>query len=85
MQVLYSHLNRTLKLVDRTKLRPWFRYLKLFLTALAKLPPAPRQTVWRGVKKNHSDEYAPGTIVTWWAIFFLYNIIECSRIGSLFG
>ncbi len=25
---LYVHLNRTLKLVDRTKLRPWFRYLK---------------------------------------------------------
>ena len=36
---LYAHLNRTLKSVDRGKLRPWFRYLKLLLTALAKLPP----------------------------------------------
>jgi hypothetical protein len=64
---LYVHLNRTLKLIDRTKLRPWFRYLKLFLTGLAKLPCAPRQTVWRGVRKNHSADYPPGAEVTWWA------------------
>ena len=64
---LYVHLNRTLKLVDRIKLRPWFRYLKLFLTALAKLPSAPHQTVWRGVRKDHSADYPPGTEVTWWA------------------
>ncbi len=62
---LYIHLNRTLKLNDRTKLQPWFRYLKLFLTALAKLPCAPRQTVWRGVRKNHSDDYPPDAEVTW--------------------
>jgi len=64
---LYIHLNRTLKLNDRTKLQPWFRYLKLFLTALAKLPCAPRQTVWRGVRKDYSADYPPGTKVTWWA------------------
>ncbi|CAF1245416.1 unnamed protein product [Rotaria sordida] len=38
---LYAHLNQTLKEIDRIKLRPWFRYLKLFLTTLAKLPVAP--------------------------------------------
>ncbi|CAF1660384.1 unnamed protein product [Adineta ricciae] len=64
---LYSQLNRTLKQVDRTKLRPWFRYLKLFLTALAKLPCAPHQTVWRGVRKDQSADYPPGAEVTWWA------------------
>jgi hypothetical protein len=64
---LYAHLNRTLKMIDRTKLRPWFRYLKLFLTALAKLPIAPQQTVWRGVRKDHSADYPPGAEVTWWA------------------
>ena len=35
---LYVVLNQTLCLPDRTKLRPWFKYLKLFLTALFKLP-----------------------------------------------
>jgi hypothetical protein len=64
---LYSHLNHTLKEIDRTKLHPWFRYLKLFLTGLAKLPLAPRQTVWRGVRKNHSTDYSPGAELTWWA------------------
>lgn len=64
---LYTHLNRTLKQVDRAKLRPWFRFLKLFLTALAKLPCAPRQTVWRGVRKNHSEDYPPNAEATWWA------------------
>lgn len=64
---LYAHLNRTLKLIDRTKLRPWFRYLKLFLTALAKIPVAPRQTIWRGVRGNHTDEYPPGHESTWWS------------------
>jgi hypothetical protein len=64
---LYTHLNRTLKEIDRKKLRPWFRYLKLFLTALAKLPLAPRQTVWRGVRENISIDYPPGAESTWWA------------------
>jgi hypothetical protein len=64
---LYSNLNNTLKLIDRTKLRPWFRYLKLFLTALAKLPPAPRQTVWRGVRNDYTADYPPGSEATWWA------------------
>jgi hypothetical protein len=35
---LYMVLNRTLRLADRGKLRPWFKYLKLFLTAFFKLP-----------------------------------------------
>jgi hypothetical protein len=35
---LYAMLNRNLRLADRAKLRPWFRYLKLFLTAFFKLP-----------------------------------------------
>ena len=62
---LYSHLNEILKLDDRTKLRPWFRYLKLFLTALAKLPIQPRQTVWHGVRDDHSADYPEGAEITW--------------------
>ncbi|CAF3797369.1 unnamed protein product [Rotaria sp. Silwood1] len=64
---LYAHLNQTLKGVDRKKLRPWFRYLKLFLTALAKIPAAPRQTVWRGLHLDLSKDYPPGEKITWWA------------------
>jgi len=35
---LYMILNQTLCLAHRTKLQPWFKYLKLFLTAFFKLP-----------------------------------------------
>ncbi|CAF1537667.1 unnamed protein product [Rotaria sp. Silwood1] len=64
---LYSMLNHTLKGAPREELRPYFKYLKLFLTALVKLPCVPPQTVWRGVAKDLSSEFPPGTFVTWWA------------------
>jgi hypothetical protein len=64
---LYSMLNYTLKSEDREHLRPYFKYLKLFLTALIKLPCVPPLTLWRGVTKNLSAEFPPGTPVTWWA------------------
>jgi len=64
---LYSMLNYTLKNADRQDLRPYFKYMKLFLTALVKLPCVPPLTVWRGVTKNVSAEFSPGTRVTWWA------------------
>lgn len=64
---LYSMLNHTLKYRPREELKPYFKYLKLFLTALAKLPCLPQLTVWRGVTKDLSSEFAPGTEVTWWS------------------
>jgi hypothetical protein len=64
---LYSMLNRTLKKADREDLRPYFKYMKLFLTALVKVPCIPSSTIWRGVTKNVSAEFPPGTPVTWWA------------------
>jgi len=64
---LYFILNRTLKTDDRNNLRPWFKYLKLFLTALVKIPCAQPQTVWRGVRKNVSDAFSRGADVIWWS------------------
>lgn len=37
-QSLYKVLNQTLRSADRSKLVPWFRYLKLFMTAVFRLP-----------------------------------------------
>ena len=64
---LYSMINHTLKKDDREHLRPYFKYMKLFLTALIKIPCAPPSTIWRGITKNMSAEFPPGTPVTWWA------------------
>ena len=63
---LYSMLNHTLTKDDREKLRPYFKYMKLFLTALAKLPCMPQLTVWRGVTKDASAQFPPETMVIWW-------------------
>ncbi len=64
---LYSMLNHTLKTGTRQELRPYFRYLKLLLTALIKLPCVEPLTIWRGVTKDMSAEFPPGTLVTWWS------------------
>jgi hypothetical protein len=64
---LYSMLNYTLKMANREELRLYFKYLKLFLTALTKLPCVPPLTVWRGVTKNLSADFPPRTLVTWWS------------------
>ncbi|CAF3813748.1 unnamed protein product [Rotaria sp. Silwood1] len=71
---LYSILNHTLSTADRESLRPWFKYLKLFLTALAKIQCEPPTIVWRGVQKNVSDEYPLGRE--------LVRIIESSPKGT---
>ena len=41
--------------------------MKLLITAIVKLPCSPPTTVWRGVTKNLSADFPPGTRVTWWA------------------
>ena len=64
---LYSMVNHALKTGDREALRPYFKYLKLFITAVVKLPCVPPLTAWRGVTKDLSAEFSPGTPVTWWA------------------
>ncbi|CAF1331812.1 unnamed protein product, partial [Didymodactylos carnosus] len=48
---------------NRDTLIPWFSYLKLFLTALYKLPSF-KGTIWRGVSGNISDQYDEDQI--WW-------------------
>ena len=66
-QSLYAMLNYTLNNCDREQLKPYYKYLKLFLTALVKLPCVPSLIIWRGVTDNLSSEFPPDTQVNWWA------------------
>ncbi|CAF1087232.1 unnamed protein product [Adineta steineri] len=63
---LYSHLNRALRNSNRQCLYPWFKYLKLFLTAIVKLPCIPPQTVWRGVRKYVNVDLKEAQMI-WWS------------------
>ena len=64
---LYRVINRALRAEDRTILVPWFAYLKLFDTAVKKLPTV-RQNLWRGVTDYISGDFKEGDEFTWWTI-----------------
>ncbi|CAF2949765.1 unnamed protein product [Rotaria sp. Silwood2] len=62
---LYVVLNATLRTANRQKLKPWLLYLRLFVSALSRLPPL-RETVYRGIKLDLSHEYTKGETIVWW-------------------
>jgi hypothetical protein len=64
---LYQMINRALRSENRPSLKPWFAYLKLFDTAVQKLPNL-RMNVWRGVTRDIARNYKMGDEFTWWSI-----------------
>ncbi|CAF4043775.1 unnamed protein product, partial [Rotaria sp. Silwood1] len=64
-QSIYFLLNQKLRSEKRNELKPWFSYLKLFLTSLHKLPSL-KKTIWRGIRGNVNDQYEKDFI--WWGI-----------------
>lgn len=65
-QCLYIALNATLRSEERSQLKLWLPYLKLFFGALERLPSKQR-TVCRGVKKGLHEKYPKDKIFNWWA------------------
>jgi hypothetical protein len=90
MQTLFhSKLNNTLRFEDRHQLEPWLAFLKLFITALGKLPSL-AITVWRGTSSNICSNFVDNPVETWW------TVNSCSRnprvvefylggLGTVFG
>ncbi|CAF1104339.1 unnamed protein product [Adineta steineri] len=72
---LYFALNAALRTEDRRKLKPWFSYLKLVLTALEKLPST-RCTVFRGVNLDLANQYTKGKTFVWWGFSSCTTSIE---------
>ncbi|CAF3038526.1 unnamed protein product [Rotaria sp. Silwood2] len=64
---LYRVLNKALRSENRQQLKIWFLYLKLFDTALDKLPTI-KEVVWRGVPLDIGKNFTENQIVTWWSI-----------------
>ncbi|CAF3438804.1 unnamed protein product [Rotaria socialis] len=62
---LYVVLNATLRTANRQQLKPWLLYLRLFVSALIRLPPL-RETVYRGIKLDLGPEYKKGETIIWW-------------------
>ena len=62
---LYVVLNATLRSANRQQLKPWFLYLRLFVSGLSRLPPL-REIVYRGIKLDLSKQYTAGDTIIWW-------------------
>jgi hypothetical protein len=81
---LYTALNATLRSKDRDKLHPWFLYLKLFLTALSRLP-SKNQHVYRGVKSDLYQHYPKGNSVVWWGFSSSTDSIDALQSELFLG
>ena len=79
---LYRVFNRALRAEDQLAIEPWYDYIKLFDTALRKLPNL-RRSLWRGVDQDISGNYREGVSVTWWS-FSSCSTSE-SRIEQFLG
>ncbi|CAF1406871.1 unnamed protein product [Adineta steineri] len=64
---IYQILNQILRLEDRSKVRPWFGYLKLLDSATSKLPNF-KGTVFRGIGKDVTKSFKKGQQIIWWSI-----------------
>ncbi|CAF3111502.1 unnamed protein product [Rotaria sp. Silwood2] len=68
----FSDLNKALRAENRHNLKPWFAFLKLFMTALVKLPSL-KTIVWRGVWGDIGSAFVDNYRETWW------SVNSCSR------
>ncbi|CAF1381067.1 unnamed protein product [Rotaria sordida] len=62
---LFYVVNSTLRLADRSELKPILLYLRLLIEALEKLPSL-NGLVYRGVNGNISSNFVKGKKLTWW-------------------
>ena len=80
----YRTLNATLRAEDREKLKPWFLYLKLFMTALARLPSI-SCTVYQGVKSNLSESYSENRTLVWWGFSSCTSSVKVLQSEDFLG
>lgn len=74
----YIEINKALRKNVLVHVKPWFLYLKLFHTALNKLP-SQKERVWRGIKGNVKNYYVKGTRLIWTGISSTSTDIEVIR------
>jgi hypothetical protein len=63
----YTLFNRKLRDEKRNELDSWYSYMKLFFTALHKLPSL-KMVVWRGIRANVSEDYKVKDDHIWWGV-----------------
>ncbi|CAF4658062.1 unnamed protein product [Rotaria sp. Silwood1] len=84
-QCLYVALNAALRSPKRRNLKPWLLFLKLFISALSRLPSIPNQIVYRGVKLDLHEKYKKGNTVTWWGFSSCTTLREVLEAEQVLG
>lgn len=69
---LYYNLNDALRSGNRSKMKSWFPYLKLLVTALDKFPSVQLE-VWRNLSGDFSKDYPQDKVFPW------PHVTSCSR------
>ena len=83
-QSFYLIFNQTLRAADRKQLKPWFRFMKLFIVALLRLP-AVQCHIFRGIKENLANDYPTGSNFIWWAFSSCTKTIEVLQTDTFLG
>jgi uracil DNA glycosylase len=63
----YRQINAALRHPDRTLATPYRAYLRLFFSAVSRLPVR-TESLWRGVRLDMRAKYPLGRVVTWWGV-----------------
>ncbi|CAF4051171.1 unnamed protein product [Adineta steineri] len=84
-ECLYCALNATLRSKNRSNLKPWFLFLRLFLGALFRLPPIPHLTVFRGVKLDLSKQFEEDETFIWWGFSSCTTSIKVLQSEQFLG
>ncbi|CAF0952177.1 unnamed protein product [Adineta steineri] len=84
MECMYRQLNTALRNENRDQLVPYFSYLKLFLTALWKLNDF-HDLVYRGVKRNISDDFPKGKKFAWWGLSSTTTSLDVLQADTFLG
>lgn len=65
--VFYRKLNASLRMSQRSKVKPYIPYLKLLFSALDKMA-CYHKSLWRGVALDLKKHYPKGKVITWWGV-----------------
>lgn len=80
----YRKLNAALRDPTRAEALAYFGYLRLFLSAMNRLP---RESVslWRGVRSDMHAQYPVGSTVTWWGVSSCTSSVKVAQnfLGAL--
>ena len=75
----YKILNQALRAKNLQALEPWFMFLKLFISALEKLPSL-QITVWRGISDNFcGSDFVTGQMCTWSSVNSCSSDVNVAR------